>query len=104
MSDSYLAAAHLAFLISLGLATCLFCFLILCLVSTLRKRQLTIGELMIYVAGAGVIMAILSCFRFQAHRYGQSLFWYPKPAWLSLVLCYLVLAPIMRVISRKSRQ
>jgi hypothetical protein len=86
------------------LAICSFGFLILGLVSTLRKRQLTIRELMIYVAGAGVIMASLSCFRFEPLRYGPSLFWYPEPAWLSLGFSYLVLAPIMLVIYRKRRR
>jgi hypothetical protein len=102
--DSYWAIATLVFLISIGLAICSFGFLILCLASTLRKRQLTIRELMIHVAGAGVTVAILSCFRFKALRYGQSLFWYPEPVWLSLGFSYLVLAPIMVVIYRNSRR
>lgn len=51
---SYQLIAHFVFLISIGLAICSFAFLIWSLVSTIRKRQLTIRELMIYAAGAGV--------------------------------------------------
>jgi hypothetical protein len=85
------------------LAICAFGFLILRLVSTLRKRRLAIWELMAGVAITGVIMATLSCFRFKALRYGQSLVLYPEPVWISLGLYYLLLIPMMIAIYRGSK-
>jgi hypothetical protein len=97
-------AGSMAFMISVPLAICLIGFLLLSLAITLRKRRLTIWELMIYVAGAAVTMAIPCCFRERSDRYADVTILYWEVAWFSLGLCYLFLAPIMLLIYRKSRQ
>jgi hypothetical protein len=91
----YLAIAHIVFLISIGSAIFSFGFLIWALVSNARKGWLTLGELMIYVAVAGLIIAILTCFRLNTLSYGQTRFVFPEPAWLHLGLYYLLLIPCL---------
>jgi hypothetical protein len=53
----------IAFLISILTSISFLCFLLVSLVRILRRRRLTIRELMAYVAGSGVAMALPGCFQ-----------------------------------------
>ena len=100
----YRSAGDVAWAISIGQAISMFGVLGYYLVMTLRKRRIGVGELMIYIAGAGTIIAIPTCFRLEVHIDGDAGFMYFDANWLSVGLCYLLLATIMLVTARKSEQ
>jgi hypothetical protein len=93
------------YVISLVATACLVvAFLLWSLWRALRKRRLTIWELMIYVAGAGVAMAFPQCHYVQYEKYADMVRVAYHVKWTSLWLTLLALAPVVFLIRRSSRK
>ncbi len=69
MSNRLVGSA--TFIVSLSAMFCFLGFSLLSLWKTLRKRRLTVRELLVYVAGAGVAMALPNCFCIQSESYAD---------------------------------
>jgi len=85
----------------------MFCLVSISLVhlgKTLRKRRLTTRELMIYVAGAGIFMAMPMSVHFEEHRWGDVIDGDYVVSWFSFCLTLLSLAVVAFLIHRSSRQ
>jgi hypothetical protein len=92
------------FLISLFATACLVVFMILSLWSTLHRRRLTIWELMLYIAGAGVALALPQCFYWKIKQHYDMIGIWHEVRWVSLCLTWLALVPVVYLINRSSRQ
>jgi len=97
-------AAMVASLISLVAMSCFVPFLLVHLGKTLRKRRLTTRELMIYVSGAGIFMAMPMSVHYEEHRWGDVIDGNYVVSWFSLCLTLLSLAVVAFFIHRSSRQ
>jgi hypothetical protein len=81
-----------AFVISQAVALSLVCFLVLSLRNLLRTRKLTISAIMAYVAGAGLAMALPSCFHLKFYQHADIVAAYYDFNLFSLGLGYVLLA------------
>jgi hypothetical protein len=70
---------------------------------TLRKRKLTVRELLVYVAGAGVAMALPNCFYIESERYVHVVVMWWKVRWFSFLMTLLSLALVVFLIHSSSK-
>jgi hypothetical protein len=91
-----------AFVISQAVALSLVCFLVLSLRNLLRTRKVTISELLVYVAGAGVAVALPSCFQLKFYHHADIDYAYYEFNSFSLGLVYVLLVVAVLSIYNKS--
>jgi hypothetical protein len=95
--------ANVAFVVSRGAMFGFAVFLLISLGKTLRRRWLTIEELVIYVAATGITLALPKSVYEVHYRWGDLIDDYYQVNWLALYMAAVSLALIAFLIRRSGR-
>lgn len=79
-------------------------FTLVSLWTTLRRRKLTIRELLLYIAGAGAAMALPACFSSRSEKHGDMVLMWWDVHWFSFFTTSLSLGCVVFLIHRLNKR